>query len=104
MADTPRARRFERDGFLPVEGLLRTSEIEEYRALYDRFLSGAVDVGRRRSDLGAGAPSHRPGVENITQVMWPSDTLPVHLVRARVSPAPDAPAPPGRDGRWRPRV
>jgi len=76
VAAESRAERFDRDGFVAVPGLLRPSEIEEYRAVYDRFLSGAIDVGRRRSDLGAGAPSQRPGVENITQVMWPSESRP----------------------------
>lgn len=76
MPASPRAATFDRDGFVAVPGLLRPPEIEWYRALYERFLSRAIDVGRRRSDLGAGAPTRRPGVENITQVMWPSDSVP----------------------------
>ena len=60
MAAESRAERFDRDGFVAVPGLLRPPEIEEYRAVYDRFLSGAIDVGRRRSDLGAGAPRSGP--------------------------------------------
>jgi hypothetical protein len=71
-----RSARFERDGFVAVPALLPPAEVDGYRAVYERFLSGTIDVGRRRSDLGAGAPSRRPGVENITQVMWPSDSLP----------------------------
>lgn len=76
MPTSPRAATFDRDGFVAVPGLLQPPEIEWYRALYERFLSRAIDVGRRRSDLGAGAPTRRPGVENITQVMWPSDSVP----------------------------
>ena len=85
MTSSPRAEIFDREGFLAVPGLLLPPEVEWYRAVYDRFLSGAIDVGRRRSDLGAGAPAQRPGVENITQVMWPSDSAP----ELRSSPAYD---------------
>jgi len=70
------AQRFDRDGFVAVEGLLRPDEIEWYRAAYERLLSGSIDVGRRRSDLGAGAEPARAAVENITQILWPSDSLP----------------------------
>ena len=83
MGDSPRARSFDRDGYLTVGGLLQTAEVDEYRSLYDRFLSGAIEVGGRRSDLGAGADLVRPGVENITQVMWPSESVP----ELRASPA-----------------
>jgi phytanoyl-CoA hydroxylase len=80
---SPRAERFERDGFLAVEGLLRPGEVDWYRAVYERFLSGAIEVGARRADLGAGGEHARPGVENITQILWPSDSLP----ELRTSPA-----------------
>jgi len=71
-----RAARFERDGFLAVRDLLQPAEVDEYLRLYDRFLSGEIAVGARRADLGAGRASVRPGVENITQIMWPSDSVP----------------------------
>jgi hypothetical protein len=80
---SPRSERFGRDGFLVVEDLLRPTEIDWYRAIYERFLSGAIDVGRRRGDLGAGGDTARSGVENITQILWPSDSLP----ELRTSPA-----------------
>jgi phytanoyl-CoA hydroxylase len=70
------AQRFDRDGFVAVEGLLRPGEIGWYREVYERLLSGSIDVGRRRSDLGAGAEPARGAVENITQILWPSDSLP----------------------------
>ena len=71
-----RAELFARDGFVAVPDLLAAHEVEEYRSVYDRFLAGEIDVGRRRSDLGAGADRAAAGVENITQVMWPSDSAP----------------------------
>jgi ectoine hydroxylase-related dioxygenase (phytanoyl-CoA dioxygenase family) len=83
-----RAARFQRDGFVAVEGLLQPAQVDWYRAVYDRFLSGAIDVGRGRSDLGVGAPSQRSGVENITQVMWPSDSLPALLASPADERAP----------------
>jgi phytanoyl-CoA hydroxylase len=76
MPEPTRAGVFDRDGFVTVPGLLAPAEIEWYRAVYERFLSGAIDTGRRRSDLGAGAEPQRPGVENIVQILWPSESLP----------------------------
>jgi phytanoyl-CoA hydroxylase len=71
-----RAELFDRDGFVAVHDLLAPGEVDAYRALYDRFLAGAIPVGSRRSDLGAAVDATRPGVENITQIMWPSDSAP----------------------------
>ena len=62
----------DRDGFVVLDNLLSTAEVETYRAIYDRFLSGEIDAGSKRSDLGAGAEPATPGTENITQIMWPS--------------------------------
>jgi hypothetical protein len=76
MPEPTRAERFARDGFVAVEGLLSPGEIGWYREVYERFLSGAIEVGRRRSDLGAGSDPRRPGVENITQILWPSESRP----------------------------
>src|SRR5262245_22522305 len=47
-----------------------------YRDLYDRFLRGEIDAGRNRSDLTGGPGPGESGVENITQIMWPSDFWP----------------------------
>lgn len=64
---------FEKNGFLVVENLLSEAEIGTYRAIYDDFLSGKIDAGVNRSDLGAGLGKDEKKVENITQIMWPSD-------------------------------
>lgn len=71
-----RKENFERDGFSAVGPLLSAAEVETYRAIYDRFLSGDIDAGARRSDLGAGAPRKDGVTENITQIMWPSALYP----------------------------
>jgi phytanoyl-CoA hydroxylase len=73
--------------YLQWDNLLTLEEVEELRSTYDRFLDGSLDVARHRYDLGAGAPSKaQASVENITQIMWPSDILPAlrdHPMRAR---------------------
>ncbi|MDX3104496.1 phytanoyl-CoA dioxygenase family protein [Nonomuraea angiospora] len=73
--DTDLARAFDRDGFVVLEGLLDDSEVRTYREIYDRFLSGEIDAGDKRADLGAGA-GRSGATENITQIMWPSDLYP----------------------------
>ena len=64
--------RFARDGYVQVDGLRRPDEIVWYGRAYDRLLSGDIDAGARRGDLGSSAPRQKARVENITQVMWPS--------------------------------
>jgi phytanoyl-CoA hydroxylase len=70
-----RQQDFTRDGYGVVEALLGPDEISWYREVYDRLLSGEVDSGSRRGDLGADGDRRREGVENITQIMWPSDMV-----------------------------
>ncbi|MFC7219421.1 phytanoyl-CoA dioxygenase family protein [Streptomyces polyrhachis] len=70
-----RAQVFAQDGFVVTGSLLSTAEVETYRELYDRFLSGEIESGDKRSDLGSHVP--RQGVEeNITQIMWPTALYP----------------------------
>lgn len=58
-----------------VEGLLRPDELDWYREVYDRMLSGEIDAGPRRGDLGGGTGPAEGRVESITQIMWPSDLV-----------------------------
>lgn len=67
---------FEHYGFAAIGGLLDPMEVKEYRAVYEHFISGQIDVGAHRSDLGGHEQTHKPGVENVTQIMWPSHHLP----------------------------
>ncbi|HEX4813094.1 MAG TPA: phytanoyl-CoA dioxygenase family protein [Nonomuraea sp.] len=73
--DSGIARTFDRDGFVVLDGLLDDQEVRTYREIYERFLSGEIDAGDKRSDLGAGAGPNT-AAENITQIMWPSDLYP----------------------------
>ncbi|MFI7340847.1 phytanoyl-CoA dioxygenase family protein [Streptomyces sp. NPDC050085] len=83
--ETTRSERFRTDGFTPVGSLLSDEEVDVYRNIYDRFLSGEIDCGAKRSDLGAGAEGRTAtqvsgaqgkAPESITQIMWPSALCP----------------------------
>ncbi|MFC4874144.1 phytanoyl-CoA dioxygenase family protein [Negadavirga shengliensis] len=66
---------FEDNGYLVVEHIISPQEVTQYKAIYDDFLSGKIDVGGNRSDLGEDLGESKT-VENITQIMWPSKFLP----------------------------
>ncbi|GAB4045995.1 phytanoyl-CoA dioxygenase family protein [Spirosoma litoris] len=66
---------FNENGYLTVYAIVSPEEIDQYKAIYDEFLSGRIDAGLNRSDLGAGLGKNT-GKENITQIMWPSDFVP----------------------------
>jgi ectoine hydroxylase-related dioxygenase (phytanoyl-CoA dioxygenase family) len=57
-----------------VENIITPEEVEMYKSIYDDFLSGKIDVGSNRSDLGADL-GNNVKVENITQIMWPSEFI-----------------------------
>lgn len=66
----------ERDGYIQRDGLLTAAEVGWYRDIYDQFLSGKINAGQLRADLGGGVDKKKPGVENITEIMWPSELVP----------------------------
>lgn len=66
---------FKKNGYLTVENVVLPGDIENYKAIYDDFLSGRIDAGLNRSDLGAGIGDNSTK-EKITQIMWPSDFVP----------------------------
>jgi phytanoyl-CoA hydroxylase len=63
------------NGYVIIENLISSQEIESYKEIYDDFISGKIDVGNNRSDLGAGLGTNQ-NKENITQIMWPSQFIP----------------------------
>lgn len=67
---------FGTDGYTRTGRLLSPEEVEVYRAIYDRFVSGEIDAGTKRSDLGAGSSPRNGAKESITQIMWPSVLCP----------------------------
>jgi phytanoyl-CoA hydroxylase len=73
---TDKSRDLERDGYIAIADLLTEQEVAWYLECYDRILSGQIDAGQWRTDLGSGQSQQREGVENITQVMWPSELIP----------------------------
>lgn len=60
------------NGYVVIENIITPEEVEMYKTIYDDFLSGRIDVGANRSDLGANLGNSKK-VENITQIMWPSE-------------------------------
>jgi phytanoyl-CoA hydroxylase len=69
---------FRQNGYLLVENLLSEKEVEEYRNIYEDFLSNKIDTGNYRADLAGQPedPDKKPGVERITQIMVPSRLMP----------------------------
>lgn len=69
---------FNEKGYLLVENLLSQREIEEYRNLYEDFLSDKIESSRYRGDLAGQSdePGEKPAVERITQIMVPSRIFP----------------------------
>lgn len=73
---TPQQKEFfNENGYLVIEDIISENEIYEYRSIYDEMLDGTIDTGKNRSDLGMGI-GNNDKVENITQIMWPSDFVP----------------------------
>lgn len=72
---------FEKNGYVVIEDIITTGELEQYREIYNRLLDGSIDTGKNRSDLGVGMGNNEK-VENITQIMWPSDFVPAVLEMA----------------------
>jgi len=70
---------FEENGYVVIHNLLSPQEVETYRAIYNDFLSGKINVGKNRSDLGENLGDNIK-VENITQIMWPSNFMPLETM------------------------
>jgi len=65
--------RFEKDGYLVIQNLIDEANVKIYTNLYSKFLSGEIDAGAHRHDLGSNEPQKISSDENICQIMWPSD-------------------------------
>lgn len=75
-AQLTRTELFQQDGFALTGALLAPEEVETYRDIYDRLLTGEIESGDKRSDLGSHVPRREGVHENITQIMWPSALYP----------------------------
>jgi len=73
---TDRKSDLEMYGYIVVDDLFGDQDVAWYLGCYNKILSGEIDAGQWRSDLDSGQPKKRDGVENITQVMWPSELIP----------------------------
>jgi len=63
---------FKENGYLVIQDIISQEDVERYRLIYNDFLSGKINTGKNRADLGAGL-GKATGTESITQIMWPSD-------------------------------
>jgi phytanoyl-CoA hydroxylase len=74
---------FNENGYLLVENLLSEKEVEEYRNIYEDFLSNKIDTGSYRADLAGQTDDTdiKPKVERITQIMIPGRLMPNLLLR-----------------------
>jgi phytanoyl-CoA hydroxylase len=70
--NTQQIQFFKENGYLIIHDIISETDVAQYRQMYDDFLSGKIDTGKNRSDLGAEL-GNTQGTENITQIMWPSD-------------------------------
>ncbi len=61
-------QKFNSDGFLVVENIINTEELNYYSNVYDSFLNNTIDASQFRSDLSGNEGSS----EKITQIMVPS--------------------------------
>ncbi|WP_447040949.1 phytanoyl-CoA dioxygenase family protein [Streptomyces sp. DSM 118878] len=66
------AQKFADDGYAVVGEVISPGDLDVYRAIYDRLLSGDIETGDKRSDLGSHVARKEGVRENITQIMWPS--------------------------------
>lgn len=74
---------FNDNGYLVIEDLLTLEEINEYRDLYEDFLSNKIDAAHVRGDLsGQTDDTTTAVVERITQIMVPSRLVPELLHKA----------------------
>ncbi len=67
---------FEANGYVVIEDIIDHQELERLRTIYDKFLNNEFDLTGKRSDLGGHLDKKQSNIENITQIMWPTDILP----------------------------
>lgn len=67
---------FQQNGYLVVEDILTSIELEQYQQWYDQLLDGTINTAGNRADLGIGLGDNKDLREKITQIMWPSDFAP----------------------------
>ena len=85
-------RQWAEDGYIVVPDLVPTAaDVDVYRGMYDDLVSGRIDAGAHRHDLGSNEAQKRDDDENVCQIMWPSDYFhghwagPLHVRTAAVA-------------------
>ncbi|MEP7268058.1 MAG: phytanoyl-CoA dioxygenase family protein [Saprospiraceae bacterium] len=65
---------FQKNGYAVIDNIVPQNELLWYSTIYEELLSGKINTGKNRSDLGENLGTSKR-VENITQIMWPSDFI-----------------------------
>jgi len=68
--------KYNKNGFLIIENFIDPKIVDEYILKLDLLVSGSINAGKQRNDLGAHNSKKHNNIENITQIMLPSDFLP----------------------------
>ena len=63
---------FNENGYLVVKNIITEKSIENYKNIYNDFISGLIDVGTNRRDLKGEGENSSSKAESITQIMVPS--------------------------------
>jgi hypothetical protein len=67
-------KKYQTEGFIIVENLIDSEEnIQIYRDCYDALTTGRIDASSHRHDLGSNEDRKQKKIENVMQIMWPSD-------------------------------
>jgi ectoine hydroxylase-related dioxygenase (phytanoyl-CoA dioxygenase family) len=65
---------YKENGYVVIENLISSEEVDRYREIYENFLSGKINAGSNRSDLSGAADNQE--TEKITQIMVPGKIFP----------------------------
>ena len=65
---------FHTNGFAVVRNVASVEELDIYRDMHDNMQSGVISTPGRH-DLGSHGGEREDGLENVGQIMWPSDLV-----------------------------
>ena len=66
---------FETQGFAVIYNIIDSRNLSIYRDFYDQMLNGDINANAHRHDLGNNEDRHLNDMENVTQIMWPSEYI-----------------------------
>tara|TARA_Y100001960_G_C14611035_1_gene795790 strand:+ start:295 stop:1044 length:750 start_codon:yes stop_codon:yes gene_type:complete len=69
-------KNYNKNGFLIIDNFIKEEIVDSYIQQLDLLVNGKINPGKQRNDLGAHNSKQDENIENITQIMLPSDFLP----------------------------